>query len=122
MRFGPAALPFPWTLGVRGVPYRFGSKESAVRALSSHLQSGTTNVDCGLMQINWRWHREKFATVEDAIEPYINLTVGAFLLKKAFASCGDWFAAVGKYHNESDVTRARRYATSVFNILQRMPA
>lgn len=114
MRFGAQALPFPWTLCVAGQARRFANYTQAVSALRKSVAQGVTNVDCGCMQVNWRWHHQRLGSFWAALDPYPNLEAGASLLREHFEASHDWFVAVGRYHHPSDAARARRYAASVF--------
>jgi len=122
MRFGERYLPHPWTLCVRGQGQRFASYGEAVAALQGVLASGITNVDCGAMQVNWHWHRERLLNPHAALDPYPNLRIGASLLAEHHAACGDWFVAVGRYHHPSDRVRAQNYASGVFRRIERLAA
>lgn len=126
--FGPHALPYPWTLCVAGEPRRFASRAAAVADLRRTVGAGIRNVDCGCMQVNWRWHADKLGSFERALDPYPNLAVGAFILRSLFvgSGAGDWFAAVGQYHTGPLTTperlqRAERYAAAVFARIATIP-
>lgn len=121
MKFGAHALPYPWTLCVRGQSKRYGSYQEVVLALKHYVTSGITNVDCGAMQVNWRWHKERLRSYRQALDPYPNLFVGAQILVEQYKATGDWFTAVGRYHNQVDLPRARRYATQVFSRIPSIP-
>ncbi|MBC7501838.1 MAG: transglycosylase SLT domain-containing protein [Herminiimonas sp.] len=114
MMFGPQSLPYPWTLNVAGAPKRFASYDAAVAALCANVARGVTSVDCGLMQVNWRYHSAKLVNFYRALDPYPNLQAGATILRGHFKDTGDWFKSVGRYHNGADPQRAHAYATSVF--------
>lgn len=124
LTIGRTALPYPWTLNVGGRPERHRDAEAARAALRRYLRAGLTNVDCGPMQVNWRWHQERLQTVERALDPYINLDVGAQLLADLHRTHGDWRLAIQLYHAGSLNTderrgRAQRYLASVERRLQR---
>lgn len=122
LRFGDKSLPYPWTLCVQGVAQRFNTQDAAVERLTQCLLNGVTNVDCGLLQVNWGWHTARLGSPRRALDPYANLGVGAVLLHEHFdATKGDWFEAVGRYHNPTDRTRSVPYATAVFQRLARLP-
>jgi len=121
MKFGEHALPYPWTLCVRGDAKRYDSYREVVAALKHYVTSGITNVDCGAMQVNWRWHKERLRTFRQALDPYPNLFVGAQILVDQYRVTGDWFKAVGRYHNQVDLARAQRYATQVFSRIPTIP-
>lgn len=118
MNFGPLALPFPWTLCVAGRPERYGSYQDTVAAMQRHLRAGITNIDSGVMQVNWGYHQDKLRSPQRALDPYPNLAVGALILRQQFAATGDWAQAVARYHTGGLDTserreRGARYAASV---------
>jgi soluble lytic murein transglycosylase-like protein len=127
MRFGNHALPYPWTLCVRGTPHRFASRADTVSHLRRSVAQGVTNVDCGAMQVNWHWHNHRLGSFAQALDPYFNLQVGAaILLERHAANHGNWFRAIGEYHTGPIATaeqqaRAQRYATNVVQRLARVP-
>ncbi|WP_114471557.1 transglycosylase SLT domain-containing protein [Pseudorhodoferax soli] len=124
LTIGRTALPYPWTLNVGGRPERHRDAQAARAALRRYLRAGLTNVDCGPMQVNWRWHQDRLQTVERALDPYINLDVGAQLLADLRRTHGDWRLAIQLYHAGNLNTaerrgRAQRYLASVERRLQR---
>lgn len=120
MRFGNAALPYPWTLNVRGVPKRFDSYRAALAALVECLRMGIQLVDVGLLQICWLYHHATLRSPARALDPYPNIEVGAELLRNHFMNTGNWFRAVARYHN-ADPVIGDRYAASVYRHLGRIP-
>lgn len=126
MKFGERTLPYPWTLCVAGSAKRFGSYLAALSALRGYVtEQGIRNVDCGAMQVNWRWHNDKLQSFERALDPYPNLAVGAQILREHFDRLGSWSRAVALYHTGSDanaetVSRGRRYADGVISQLERL--
>ncbi|MFC7410332.1 transglycosylase SLT domain-containing protein [Hydrogenophaga atypica] len=123
LKFGRLALPYPWTLCVRGQGQRFASYEQALSALKRHLSQGITNVDCGAMQVNWHWHKQRLVSLERALDPYPNLAIGAQILAEHFSAHRNWFRAVALYHagsiNPANRARATGYAQNVVRHLQR---
>ncbi len=119
--FGDRVLPYPWTLNVAGEPRRFAGYESAVAALRTSVEQGQPNVDCGLLQVNWRYHHDKLSSFWAALDPYPNIGVGARLLRGHFDTTQDWFRAVGRYHSEAGGARANAYAQSVYRRIARIP-
>jgi hypothetical protein len=119
--FGPHALPWPWTLNVRGKPMRYASYPAAVAALGGFIAAGVRNVDTGLMQVNWGCHADKLVEPARALDPYPNLAVGAQILRGHFAAARDWYAAVGRYHAPADPARAADYAALVYRYMAQVP-
>lgn len=124
LMFGQRALPYPWTLCVRGVGERHATYEETLEALRRYVRKGITNVDCGVMQVNWYWHKDKLGTPERALDPYPNLDVGAQILLDHYQNCRDWRTAIARYHAGSitpnNQVRAQRYAQNVMSRLARM--
>ncbi|MBW8832313.1 MAG: transglycosylase SLT domain-containing protein [Burkholderiales bacterium] len=121
MGFGEQALPYPWTLCVRGEARRYPSYDLAVHGLQQSVAAGITNVDCGCMQVNWGWHSGRLGSFHRALDPYLNIEVGAQILREHYDTTHDWFKAVGMYHHPTDIARARRYAESVFLRIPQIP-
>ena len=108
-----AARPWPWTLNVAGSGAFYPSRAAALTALREALAQGRTSVDVGLMQVNWKYHRERLAPVEAALDPYRNLDIGAGILLDCYRSAGAWWAAVGCYHAPNEPGRAAAYRARV---------
>ncbi|MCG5537360.1 transglycosylase SLT domain-containing protein [Halorhodospira sp. 9622] len=105
--------PWPWTLNVGGEPERYPSREAAQAALRQHRADGRRNIDVGLMQVNWHWHGERFASLSQALEPQANLQMGAAILRGRYEERGDWLEAAGAYHAPSDPQAAAAHREAV---------
>lgn len=110
---GKQILPWPWTLNVKGMPYRYPTRIAAETALKSFLNGKTTLVDIGLMQVCWHYFGDRLRSPDLALEPYWNLRVGASILRDHFLETANWFVAIGRYHSPGDPNRANNYANSV---------
>lgn len=119
--WGNNALPWPWTLNVQGRPERYSTYQSAVVAMRRHISAGIRNVDAGLMQVNWGWHKAKLLDPARALDPYPNIAVGAQILREQFAATRDWYQAVGRYHSPGDAARASNYAKLVYRRISQVP-
>ena len=105
--------PWPWTLNVRGRGHFFASRQEAEAALQEHFDAGRRSIDIGLMQVNWRYHRQRLGSPQLALDPYHNLRVAAEILRDCHQSRQDWWAAVGCYHAPNSPQRAARYQARV---------
>lgn len=112
--------PWPWTLNVAGQGRFYPTREAAADALASFLGSGRESVDIGLMQVNWRYHRQRLGSPQLALDPYHNLRVAAEILRDCHGSRQDWWVAVGCYHAPNSPHRANRYRSRVFKHWQRV--
>jgi soluble lytic murein transglycosylase-like protein len=108
-----AVRPWPWTLNVQGDGRFYPSRRAATLVFEDALASGRTSVDVGLMQVNWRSHRQALGHVAGALDPYRNLDVAAAILTACHETHRDWWAAVGCYHAPNDPARAERYRDRV---------
>lgn len=114
MMFGSKQiLPWPWTLNVKGTPFRYQTRIAAETALKSFLRGQTTLVDIGLMQVCWHYFSDRLRTPAIALEPYWNLRVGASILRDHFLDTANWIVAIGRYHSPGDPNRANNYAKGV---------
>ena len=106
---GGRILPWPWALNVAGESRFHPSRAAAYRDLMHEL-SVRSNIDIGLGQINWYWHRHRLVSAWVALDPYFNLKTAAHLLRAQFdrCQCNDWWAAVERYHAPSDSESADR--------------
>ncbi|MBW8833154.1 MAG: transglycosylase SLT domain-containing protein [Burkholderiales bacterium] len=119
--FGACALPWPWTLNVRGTPMRYPNYAASVAAMRGFIAAGIRNVDAGLMQVNWGYHRDKLIEPARALDPYPNIAVGAQILRSRFAETRHWYTAVGRYHAPGDPERAAKYSALVYRLIAQVP-
>lgn len=110
--------PWPWTLNVNGQPYYFQSQYAAWNALESFVDQGFTNIDVGMMQLNWRYHRQEFQNNWDMLSPKKNLKVAASLLRKHWEGSRLWIDAAGRYHAPNNLDNRQRYQKKVIAALQ----
>lgn len=107
--------PWPWTLNVAGVGKRFNTREEAYTHLTQLLAQGRRNVDVGLVQVSWRWNGNRFESAWHALDPVVNLSTGARILRELKNECGDcsWWTVVGRYHNPTKPLLAAAYVQRV---------
>lgn len=94
--------PWPWTLNKAGDSFWLSSPEEALLILEEAVQSGTTNIDVGCFQINYRWHASAFHSLDAMIDPETNAIYAGKLLAAHFKDSGDWVTAAGAYHSLTD--------------------
>jgi hypothetical protein len=119
---GKSVLPWPWTINHRGTPNYFSSRQEAVKYAMNLVKRNDKQFDVGLGQLNWYWHGEKFTSLWDAFEPYLNLTEAAKFLREQYErpECSSWEIAIGCYHRPgqkpADKRVAQRYAERVIQL------
>ena len=109
-------LPWPWALNINGQSVFCGSEQEAVNRISGAIKNKQL-VDIGLMQISWRWQKQRFSNPAEALVPIHNLKAGAKILREQFEQNYDWWDAVGRYHDPgqdaSSLDSAERYRARV---------
>lgn len=93
--------PWPWALNIEGRGTWYASKAHALEAALKHLSDGKSLFDIGCFQINFRWHGENFASLDEMINPDTNAIYAAKFLKSLYVEFGDWTEAAGAYHSRT---------------------
>lgn len=92
---------WPWTVTALGVGNYFQNKDKALKYLHFLQANAITNIDVGCMQVNLHYHGNAFASLEDALDPAINIAYAAKYLKKLYQSAHSWTKAAGFYHSKT---------------------
>jgi hypothetical protein len=79
----------------------FDSYEEARDYVAQHHARGARSYDVGCFQINYRWHGQHFASVEQMFDPDANAAYAARFLSELYAELGDWSRAAGAYHSRT---------------------
>ena len=94
--------PWPWTLTVNAKPYFFENRDQATTKLLEVLSGPEPDqLGVGLMQVEWRFHKGRFASASDALDPYLNLKIGASIFKQYWDETGNLWEAIGRYHSKT---------------------
>ena len=106
----------PWALDIEGRQVFCKSRAEAETVLAN---TATTNVDIGVMQINWRfWGPRLGVAKNDLLDPRINLLMGARILRDSLARDGSMWRRISNYH--SGATHERdRYNQQVYHAYER---
>ena len=114
-------IPWPWTLNVAAVPYRFASREEACGALKRALRNiPSRRIDVGLGQIDIGYYGDRVASPCDLLNPYLNLLLAARILSGFHRAGEDWMLAVGRYHRPAGGPPAEQYRRQVAEQLARV--
>ena len=89
----------PYALNIQGKSVIARNKMEATSLIYEALAEGITNIDVGVMQLNVRWHRENFGSIEEMLEPKKNIEYAASFLLTLYKKYGDWHRAVRFYHS-----------------------
>ena len=88
-----------YALNINGNAVLNKSLEEASGLVKKKLDSGLRNIDVGVMQLNYRWHGDKFNNVTQMLVPENNIKYAASLLKSLKVKHGSWHKAIRYYHS-----------------------
>lgn len=94
-------VAWPWTLNYKKKGYFFKTKSDLYQSVKAILATGDTNFDICVMQINWRYHSERFSNIEEALSPPACVSAAADYLVEitGMPNRRNWKQIVGGYHN-----------------------
>ena len=102
----------PYALNIQGKSVIGMNKTEAVNLIHEALAKGITNIDVGVMQLNVKWHRENFKSIEEMLEPKKNIEYAASFLLTLYKKYGNWHRAVRFYHS-STAEYYRKYSRKI---------
>ncbi|WP_341761832.1 lytic transglycosylase domain-containing protein [Candidatus Tisiphia endosymbiont of Thecophora atra] len=88
-----------YAVNLGGKAFIAKSKAEASKNILSYLRKGHTNIDIGVMQINWYWHNDNFNSIDEMLTPKNNVEYAGKLLTDLYLRHGDWQKAVRLYHS-----------------------
>ncbi|MEM6602632.1 MAG: lytic transglycosylase domain-containing protein [Pseudomonadota bacterium] len=91
--------PWPWTANIEGQGVYFATQQEAVEAIETALSQGKKSIDVGCMQINLKFHKDAFETLDDAFDPEYNVRYASEFLRSLYERYKDWPKAVERYHS-----------------------
>jgi soluble lytic murein transglycosylase-like protein len=104
----------PHAINISGESFFPSSESEALRLL---LRS-RSNVDIGLMQVNWGYWGDKFGlSKSELLDPQLNVLVGAKILERCVRVGGSWWNGIALYHSPHNA-RQREYAQKVWRSYQ----
>ena len=93
--------PWPWTVNMEGKGVWFDNEDDARAYVYKNYKRGARSFDVGCFQINYKWHGQAFASIEEMFEPVTNAVYAANFLLKLYQEKGDWGQAAGAYHSRT---------------------
>ena len=93
--------PWPWTVNMEGKGVWFDTLDEARAYVFRHFKRGARSFDVGCFQINYKWHHQAFASIDEMFDPMANATYAAEFLTKLFAEHSSWTDAAGAYHSRT---------------------
>jgi len=93
----------PFALNINGKPLYFRCKDEAIKAINEAIFSGVVNIDIGISQINYKWHRKSFASIDSMVSIDANISYAAEHLSNLKLKHGDWHKALRHYHSAKPI-------------------
>jgi hypothetical protein len=90
---------WPWTLNVAGRGFFFRTRADAYKAVRFLISNGRCDFDVGILQVNWCYHRQRFASPWDALAPATNIRVAEDILNENYRKTNSAVKAVAYYHS-----------------------
>ena len=109
-------IAWSYTLNHKNRGYHFRTHKELKRKVEDIISQGYRLFDVGIAQVNYRWHKDGFSSLDEMINPVSNLTYAAKYLRGFYDKHGDWWVAVGKYHAPNNKPNAAKYTKKVKNI------
>jgi len=78
---GYGGNPHPWTVAIKGVPYRFDMSSDFSLFMKENL-SRRRDMDVGIMQVNAFYHRNLAPDLRTLIHPWTNVLAAATIIKQ----------------------------------------
>lgn len=88
----------PYALNIEGKTVFTNSKLDALKEFARARRQGKRLIDLGCMQINYHYHGSAFSSVEEMLDPALNVRYAARFLKTLREREGSWAMAVARYH------------------------
>ncbi len=111
----------PWALNVKGRSVYLQDRQKTISVVSRLLKRGIYSFDVGCMQMNVKWHHERFQNISQLVDPNHNVYHAAKFLNELYHEKGTWSAAVAAYHSRTP-SRGRAYLQAVRSKLTRKGA
>ena len=70
--------------------------------LKNAVENGSRNIDVGCMQLNYRWHKGGFSSLEDMFDPIKNINYAAEFVKELFERHKNWEDTIKHYHSNKE--------------------
>jgi hypothetical protein len=101
--------PWPWTVNMEGAGHWFDSYPEARSYVEQEYQRGARSFDIGCFQINYKWHGQEFASIDEMFDPLANGLYAARFLTDLYNETGSWTKAAGAFHSRTP-EHATQYA------------
>lgn len=93
----------PWVIGSSGRAITNSNLNEASSKVTILINEGKTNIDIGVMQLNYHFHKNNFSSIDEMLLPENNINYAAFLLSNLYKKHKSWQTAIRYYHSKNAV-------------------
>ena len=108
----------PFEMNIDGRSEHSSGLREAITKFHVERSRGARMIDIGCMQINYRWHGDRFKSLASIFDPGENVDYAARFLKELWSREGSWTLAVARYNAGPNNDRAQK--TYVCSVIGRM--
>ena len=90
---------WPWSINHAGKGLYFETKKGALKYLKNAVSNGSKNIDVGCMQLNYRWHKGAFSSLDEMFDPEKNIQYAAKFVKELYGRHQNWEDVIKHYHS-----------------------
>ena len=90
---------WPWSINHAGKGLYFETKKGALKYLKNAIANGSKNIDVGCMQLNYRWHKGGFNSLEEMFDSEKNIRYAAKFVKELYERHKNWEDVIKHYHS-----------------------
>ena len=98
----------PYAMNIEGRASSNPTLEAALATFDAAHRRGASLIDIGCMQINYRWHGDKFSSVTEMFDPARNVDYAARFLRELKEREKTWTLAVARYNAGPNNNAAQR--------------
>ena len=89
---------WPWTLNVSGKSFYFDHRNELLDFLALNF-TPKKSIDVGCMQLNYRWHKVAFSSIEEMMDPELNIKYAAQFVHELYGRHKNWEDVIKHYHS-----------------------
>ncbi len=99
---------YPYALNIEGKQMFPPNLRAAKKDVLAARQRGKKQIDIGCMQLNHRYHGDKFRSLEQMLEPRANVQYTARFLKGLRQHDGSWTMAIARFRADPGNQQVKR--------------
>ena len=101
---------WPWTVNINKKSLFFDTRSQMEKFINNEIQRKNFNLDVGCMQINLKWHKNKFKNILNIVDPMVNVSYATSFLYELEKKHGSWDKAIKYYHSSKPEKNTKYYA------------